>query len=242
MTKYFSLWCLLAVLGGAFQAGAQWKKTPLQPPTQINPQLYRADANANDEINHALVTAAKEHKRVLLDFGGNWCLDCHVLDNAFHQPRIAPLLNDNFVLVHVDVGRYDKNLELAKRYRVDLEKGVPSLAVLNARGAVLYSTGDFERARVLSEEDVIAFLEKWKAPANREEVILAAESCRLPEMLVEPRGNALNHVALMSGIDKHMTFMLIHHQLCFHAKCFERMPEFIRLRCGTFTVTVANQH
>ena len=165
MTKYFSLWCLLAVLGGAFHAGAQWKKTPLQPPTQINPQLYRADANANDEINHALITAAKEHKRVLLDFGGNWCLDCHVLDNAFHQPRIAPLLNDNFILVHVDVGRYDKNLELAKRYRVDLEKGVPSLAVLNARGAVLYSTGDFERARVLSEEDVIAFLEKWKAPA-----------------------------------------------------------------------------
>jgi hypothetical protein len=88
-----------------------------------------------------------------------------VLEKAFHQPRIAPLLNDNFVVVHVDVGRYDKNLDLAKRYRVDLEKGVPSLAVLSARGAVLYSTGEFERARVLSEEDVIAFLEKWRPPA-----------------------------------------------------------------------------
>jgi hypothetical protein len=87
-----------------------------------------------------------------------------VLDNAFHQPRIAPLLNSNFVLVHIDVGQYDKNLELAKRYKVDLDKGVPSLAVLSPRGAVLYSTVDFERARVLSEEDVIAFLEKWKPP------------------------------------------------------------------------------
>jgi hypothetical protein len=68
------------------------------------------------------------------------------------------------VLVHVDVGHYDKNLELAKRYKVDLEKGVPSLAVVSAQGVVLYSTADFERARVLSEEDVIVFLTRWKPP------------------------------------------------------------------------------
>jgi thioredoxin 1 len=156
---------LLALLAASVQAGAQWKKVPLQAPAQPNPQLYRADANAVADIHRALATANRQHKRVLLDFGGNWCLDCHVLDNAFHQPRIAPLLNDNFVLVHVDVGRYDKNLDLARRYRVNLEKGVPSLAVLSARGEVLYSTVDFERARVMSEDDVIAFLEKWKPPA-----------------------------------------------------------------------------
>jgi thiol:disulfide interchange protein len=164
MAKYFRSWCLLVALCCTLPAGAQWKKTPLQGPDRPNPQLYREDANANAEINQALVTAAKEHKRVLLDFGGNWCWDCHVLENAFHRPRIAPLLNENFIVVHVDVGQYDKNLELAKRYRVDLKKGVPSLAVLEPRGAVLYSTGDFERARVLSEEDVIAFLDKWKPP------------------------------------------------------------------------------
>src|ERR1051326_317294 len=153
MIKRCILFFVMAVSFGAasLPAAAQWKKTPLQQPGQINPQLYRADANAQDEINHALVRAAREHKRVLLDFGGNWCIDCHILENAFHRPRIAPLLDGNFVLVHVDVGRFDKNLDLAKRYRVDLEKGVPSLAVLNARGGVLYSTADFERARALSE-------------------------------------------------------------------------------------------
>ncbi|MGC2697005.1 MAG: thioredoxin family protein [Candidatus Angelobacter sp.] len=162
------LFFLAAMLAGALLTQAQWKKTPLEAPAQPNPQLYRSDANAMDDINRALVQAAKAGKRVLLDFGGNWCLDCHVLDRAFHQPRIAPLLNNNFVLVHVDVGQYDKNLDLAKRYRVNLEKGVPSLAVLSARGAVLYSTVDFERARVMSEEDVISFLDKWKpAPAAK---------------------------------------------------------------------------
>ena len=144
---------------------AQWKKTPLQAPAQPNPQLYPTGTNAAEEIREALSSARKQGKRVLLVFGGNWCLDCHVLDNAFHQPRIAPLLNSNFVVVHVDIGKYDKNLNLAKKYRANLEKGVPSLAVLDARATVLYSTFDFERARVMSEEDVIGFLDKWKPEA-----------------------------------------------------------------------------
>jgi len=150
-------------------AAAQFKRVPLQAPAQPNPQLYRADANAAQEIRQALAAAGKQHKNVLLDFGGNWCLDCHVLDNAFHQPRIAPLLNSNYVLVHVDVGKYEKNLDLAKKYHVDLEKGVPSLAVLDAKGNVLYATRDFERARVMSEEDVIQFLDKWKPQPGKKQ-------------------------------------------------------------------------
>ena len=79
------------------------------------------------------------------------------------------MLNSNYVLVHVDVGRYDKNLDLAKKYHVDLEKGVPSLAILDAKGNVLYSTRDFERARVMSEEDVIQFLDKWKPQTGKKQ-------------------------------------------------------------------------
>jgi thiol:disulfide interchange protein len=160
--KKRALQTLIAALLFSAVVAAQFKRVPLQPPAQPNPRLYRADANAAQEIRQALAAAGKQHKNVLLDFGGNWCLDCHVLDNAFHQPRIAPLLDSNYILVHVDVGKYEKNLDLAKKYHVDLEKGVPSLAVLDAKGNVLYATRDFERARVMSEEDVIQFLDKWK--------------------------------------------------------------------------------
>jgi thioredoxin 1 len=141
---------------------AQAQKTPLRPPAQPNPQLYPVNANAGDEIREATADAGKGHKRILLVFGGNWCMDCHVLDNAFHLPNIAPLLNSNFVVVHVDIGKYDKNLDVAKQYHVDLEKGVPSIAVLNGDGGFVYSTAEFEKARVLSEEDVLQFLNKWK--------------------------------------------------------------------------------
>lgn len=141
-------------------------KTPLRLPFRPNPNLYRSDVNAQQEITETLDAASKEHKRVLLVFGANWCGDCHALDYAFHQPRIEPLLNDNFKVVHVDVGKYDHNLDLAQKYHVDLEKGVPSLAVLTPQGGLLYSTAEFEKARLMTEEDVIAFLNQWKPPAR----------------------------------------------------------------------------
>jgi thioredoxin 1 len=167
--KHRPQWILITALLLTVISAAQFKRVPLQAPAQPNAQLYKADANAAQDIRRALATAVKQHKNVLLDFGGNWCIDCHILDNAFHQPRIAPLLNSNYIVVHVDVGKYEKNLDLAKKYHVNLEKGVPSLAVLDSLGKVLYGTSDFERAHLMSEDDVIQFLDKWKPVAEKKQ-------------------------------------------------------------------------
>ena len=167
--KHHPQWILIAALLLTVVSAAQFKRVPLQAPAQPNAQLYKADANAAQDIRRALATAVKQHKNVLLDFGGNWCIDCHILDNAFHQPRIAPLLNSNYIVVHVDVGKYEKNLDLARKYHVNLEKGVPSLAVLDSLGKVLYGTSDFERAHLMSEDDVIQFLDKWKPVAEKKQ-------------------------------------------------------------------------
>jgi thiol-disulfide isomerase/thioredoxin len=132
-------------------------------------RLYHEDANAVQDIREATLRARKVNKRVLLVFGGNWCLDCHVLDNAFHRPRIAPLLEQGFIVVHVDVGRYTKNLDLAKKYQINLEKGVPAMAVLNSRGGFLYSTSEFEKARVKGEDDLVTFLNAWMPVATKKQ-------------------------------------------------------------------------
>jgi thiol:disulfide interchange protein len=154
------------MLGGlataALVASAQWKPAPLERPATINPKLYREGANATKEIQEARAAALKQNKRVLLVFGANWCIDCHILDRAFHQPRVAPLLQGNYVVVHIDVGQYDKNLALAKQYHVDLGKGVPSVAVIDAKNALVTSSSEFEKAHLLTEQDVIDFLDQWK--------------------------------------------------------------------------------
>ena len=126
--------------------------------------IYSATADAHADIAQAIKTAAQGHKRIILDFGGNWCGDCQVLDIYFHQQPNLPLLESNFVLVHVDVGHYDKNLDLAEKYDIPLKRGVPALAVLDEHGRLLYSqkNGEFEAMRKMDPESVTAFLNQWK--------------------------------------------------------------------------------
>ena len=156
---------------GYIEQGATWKiaaeqreaETRLKGPAERK-DLYPADVDAQKEITEALERAEKSHKRVLLIFGGNWCYDCHVLDEAFHLPEIAPTLNRNYVVAHIDVGEYNKNLDLAKKYEVPLERGVPAAAVLDSDGKLLFSqkNQEFEKAHALGPDDILAFLNKWK--------------------------------------------------------------------------------
>jgi thioredoxin 1 len=137
----------------------------MRPALHPNPNLYDKNADAKAEISDAVAKAGRKHQRVLLVFGGNWCYDCHVLDQAFHQPDIAALLEKNFQVVHVDIGDDGKkNSDLTAQYNVPIEKGVPALAVLGPGGKLLDSqqNGQWQSARSLDPDDILAFLEKWK--------------------------------------------------------------------------------
>ena len=126
--------------------------------------LYHDDADAKKEIEAAVKSTAPTGKRVLLIFGANWCYDCHVLDQALHQGEAGQIVSENFLLVHVDIGEGEKNLDLVKLYKIPLEKGVPALAVLESDGHLLYSSGEgeFEAARRMMKKDLIQFLRHWQ--------------------------------------------------------------------------------
>jgi len=127
----------------------------------IYPDVAKADA----DIETALKEAAKTKRRVIVDFGGNWCGDCIVLDKHFHAPGNAELLREHYVLVHVNVG--DKgitdNFAIAERYGIPLKKGVPALAVLDSDGKLIFSQkqGEFESMRKMDPSSVGDFLRKW---------------------------------------------------------------------------------
>jgi thioredoxin 1 len=127
--------------------------------------IYPDPDRASADVTAALTSAAANHKRVILDFGGNWCTDCHVLDSYFHSAANAPILEANYLLVHVNIGRLDRNLDIAKRYEVPLGKGVPALAVLDEHGTLLYSQkgGEFEAMRGMQSTAVTDFLVHWKS-------------------------------------------------------------------------------
>ena len=149
----------LLTLAPAPRAAAQ------MAPPMVKAHIYDETTDPHALIQAGLQQARREHKRVIVDFGGDWCGDCQVLDIYFHQSPNRELMEKNFVLVHVYIGHIDKNLDIPTGYGINIKKGVPALAVLNANGKVVYSqaTGEFENMRNMNGSSVTDFLNKWKA-------------------------------------------------------------------------------
>ena len=126
--------------------------------------IFDEKADAHRQIAAAISEASKTGKNIILDFGANWCGDCHALEAHMQKPELAALIAKSFVVVNVDVGRFDKNLDLAEKYRIPLKKGIPALAVLDPRGNLLYAQdqGQFEDARHMSYETIKALFDQWK--------------------------------------------------------------------------------
>lgn len=156
------------------QVGNDWKLISVErtdaphlaQPANMKKDLYPANADAHAEITEAEERAAAQHKRLLLVFGANWCFDCHVLDLAFQGPDLAPIVNANYEVVHIDLGENEeKNADLVREYDIPLNKGIPALAVAESDGKLVVSqkNGEFEDARGQTPEALAEFLNKWKS-------------------------------------------------------------------------------
>jgi thioredoxin 1 len=120
---------------------------------------YDERADAPDEVHRALIEAHAAHKDVLLVFGANWCPDCRALDMALHG-KDATAIAERYVVVKVDVGNFDKNLDLARRYQVPLRKGIPAAAVIGDGDKLLHvtTTGELANARNMGDVAIVDFL------------------------------------------------------------------------------------
>lgn len=162
-----------AAMGGLLLVSAAPAQTPAQiaaakaahqPAIQYTPgkHIYPPIEAAAADVDAALAKARREHKRVILDFGADWCGDCQVLDIYFHQSPNQELLDKYFIEVKVNIGREDANIELAHKYGVPVH-GVPALAVVDGHGKVIYAQdSQFSDMRYMQPQSVTEFLNKWK--------------------------------------------------------------------------------
>ena len=93
-----------------------------------------------------------------------------MLDAAMKSGASAPLLSRDFKIVKVNVGRFDKNVDVAKSYGVPLDKGIPAVVILSPENKVLYVTkeGEVANARKMGEDGVYEFFKRVTALAKPE--------------------------------------------------------------------------
>ena len=159
------------------QDEADAKSKPARPP------IYDETADAAEQIQAALSKAGRENRRVLIQWGGNWCGWCYRLHDIMREdPEIARTLMYEYDVVLVDIGRMDKNQELLEKYEVDLKQhGVPFITILDSAGHVVVQqeTSSLEKDDMENpghdREAVLSFLVKHKAePWNARNLLAEA--------------------------------------------------------------------
>jgi len=135
-----------------------------QLPTPL-PYPYDERADADQAVAAAKARARAHHKLLLVDLGGNWCGDCRVLAGTMALPAVKTFVAAHYEVAMVDVGRFDKNLQIPARYGIRSRlQGVPSLLVVDPRTNRLVDAGHVAAladARSMTPQALADWLAQW---------------------------------------------------------------------------------
>jgi thiol-disulfide isomerase/thioredoxin len=137
--------------------------SPAVPPGQATPVAHPYDeaADAHAQVDAALAEGKRTGRTVLLDFGGNWCPDCRMLAGVFQEKPVAYWMAQHFVVLTVDIGRRNKNMDISERWGVTIQ-GVPTVMMISPHGALLNKDDPYglANARSMSTQAVVDLLAK----------------------------------------------------------------------------------
>ena len=158
---------ILAALLLAAPASGATLKSPIATMEQLPVVLmqpYDEHANADAAVAAAFARAKKSGKRVLIDLGGNWCVDCVVLANFVEQPAVRKFVAAHYEWVAVDVGRFDRNLQIPARFGLTKRlTGVPTLIIATPDGKQVNQNDVFavSDARSMTPQALADYLAKY---------------------------------------------------------------------------------
>jgi thiol-disulfide isomerase/thioredoxin len=136
-------------------------EAPPLPPGQATPMAapYDTQADAHAQVAAAFARAKKTGHLVLLDFGGNWCPDCRMLAGVLDMPQVKAWTAGSYETVLIDVGRENKNMDIAAGYGVKIH-AVPTVLMITPDGKLLNRDNVFALAdaRGLSAQAVVDVL------------------------------------------------------------------------------------
>ena len=131
-----------------------------QPSLKNQPSLFNTEADAAADVAAARQRAKEEGKFLMVIFGANWCIDCRTLERRLKSSEVAEYTTDRFDFAHVDVGKFNNNLDVASEYGINLQRGIPVALAFAPDGTVIGVTndGELDPARFYSSQQILRFV------------------------------------------------------------------------------------
>lgn len=164
MKKFATALLLLAAPAYAAVPAPKPSIASIQQLPVVLMQPYDEHSNADVAVAAAFERAKKSRKRVLIDLGGNWCVDCVVLANFLKLPEMQRFMAAHYEMVPVDVGRFDRNQQIPARFGITARlKGVPALLIATPDGKLVNGNDIFATtdASSMTPEALANYLAKY---------------------------------------------------------------------------------
>ena len=121
----------------ALRLGGQDSAAKAPAAKQDPKPVYDEAADASKDVAAAVARAQQDNKRVLIQWGANWCGWCKWLAGTMKSDaKVSRELRYEYEVVHVDVGKFDKHMDLAKSLGADF-KAIPYLTILDGSGKAI---------------------------------------------------------------------------------------------------------
>ena len=163
MKKLLVLFCLLLMHEGHANMSSdiimipdnETLKLPLPLPYE------RKEVSSNELI--AFINNNKKGKQPLIIFGANWCPDCRILEGTLQLPTVKKFMQENYSILHIDLGEYDINMSLLEVLGIPKEEGVPRVVIFDNQGNPLnLETNDrWRTARDSKQQEIFNYFQKY---------------------------------------------------------------------------------
>ena len=117
----------------------------------------------SSELDKFINQSINNDKQPVVIFGGNWCPDCRILAGTLAMPTIKKFLQRYYRIIHIDIGRYDRNMELMNHLNIEPKKGVPRVVILDFKKNIVNSStsSEWTTARDRKEQEIYDYFQKF---------------------------------------------------------------------------------
>ena len=131
-------------------------------------KIYDESADGMAQLKEAMTTAQTTGKYVLCQVGGNWCPWClRFAAFADTNAMVHPVIEKNFVYVHVNYSKANKNPEAMKFLGNPARFGFPVFVIIDDKGVPIHiqNSAYLEEGKGYDEKKVSEFLLNWTPEA-----------------------------------------------------------------------------
>ena len=127
------------------------------------PLPYDEKEIESSKLDRFIDLTINKGKQPVIIFGGNWCPDCRILEGTLAMPTIKKFIDQHYQIMHIDIGRYDRNMELMNHLNIESKKGVPRVVILDFKKNIVNSStsSEWTTARDRKQQEIYNYFQKF---------------------------------------------------------------------------------